>query len=228
MYAQESEENRLKALWATYSEVPALIEKAAQQTGEDNVWQNHNFVLTPTDMNWFNHLQITAQDIATGNVVGFCEVAMLSNPSAFNDACRITTTTVVLTDNNNIKSEDDDDKRRQEKQFSPGITNLATSANYRRRGIGTRLLRHVERFVAMYWKAERLGLFVEKDNDAAIALYTKLGYQSEATCDGGDILGELWYMVKDLTVMKKVSQSSVEDNGSKKLPQAVSDRQSRR
>ena len=186
VYADESEENRLKIFWATSERLRNLIEKAAQETGEENLWQTHNFVLTPADRNWFNHLQITAEDTKTGKVVGFCEVAMLSNPSQYT-TCRITSAVV-------------DEENGKEKQFSPGITNLATSSEYRRKGIGTRLLRHTERFVAMHWKAERLGLFVEKTNAPAIGLYSKLGYQSEATCDGGDVLGDLWYMVKDLTV----------------------------
>jgi len=185
IYAHESEEDRLKILWATSDKFRKLVEKASKDTGEDNLWQTHNFVLTPPDLNWFNHLQLTAEDVDTGTIVGFCEVAMLSNP-ARDGTCRVSSAVVG--------DEDDDDER----VFSPGITNLATAHGYRRQGVASRLLQHTERYVSMYWKAERMGLYVEKANHAAMALYSKLGYTSEVTCDGGDVLGELWYMVKDI------------------------------
>lgn len=184
VYAGESEEDRLKVMWATSERFRNLVEKASQDTGEENLWQTHNFVLTPPDFNWFNHLQITAEDVTTGKVVGFCEVAMISNP-AEDDTCRITTATV-------------DDDEHSERHFSPGITNLATAPTYRRQGIATRLLKHTERYVKRYWKAERMGLYVEKANSAAMSLYTKFGYDPQVTCDGGQVLGDLWYMVKDL------------------------------
>mgnify|MGYP005857891005 CR=1 FL=1 len=185
VYADESEENRLKILWATSEKFRKLVEKASKDTGEDNLWQTHNFVLTPPDLNWFNHLQLTAEDVKSGTIVGFCEVAMLSNPTR-DGTCRISSATV---------SDEEDD---EERIFSPGITNLATAHRYRRQGVASHLLQHTERYVTIYWKANRMGLYVEKANDAAMALYSKLGYSPEVTCDGGDILGDLWYMVKDL------------------------------
>ena len=193
IYADETREDRLKILWATSERFRNLIEKASKDTGEENLWQSHNFVLTPPDFNWFNHLQITAEDVTTGKVVGFCEVAMLSNPSD-DGTCRVTTATV-------------DDEEDNERQFSPGITNLATATSYRRQGIATRLLKHTERYVKIYWKAERMGLYVEKANEAAMSLYSKLDYSAQVTCDGGQTLGEMWYMVKDLR--QKLSEAEV-------------------
>jgi ribosomal protein S18 acetylase RimI-like enzyme len=216
MYPKESIDNRLKVLWMTTPELPTLIEKASQQTGEPNVWQYHNFVLTPTNLNWLNHVQITAEDVTTGTVVGFCEVAMLSNPCAeeFDDddgTCRVTTTTTT-TDSTTNKSEE-----KQQLCFSPGITNLATSLEYRQQGIGTRLLQFTERFVSFHWKAEQLGLYVEKTNIPAMALYTKLGYQPKVTCDGGDILGDLWYMGKALTVNREEEDKVVTAEKNRRL-----------
>jgi ribosomal protein S18 acetylase RimI-like enzyme len=103
--------------------------------------------------------------------MGFCEVAVLWNP---------------------VK-----------KVYSPAIANLATAPAWRRRGVATRLLRTASRFVSIHWSKDSkssptLGLFVEKENAAALALYEKLGFATSATSDGGDSLGDMWYMTKDL------------------------------
>lgn len=142
--------------------------------------------MTPRDVNWFNHLQLTAVDVTTGAVAGFCEVAMLSNPSE-DGTCSVSTAIVGC--------ENDDN---EDRSFSPGITNLVTARTYRRRGIASRLLKLTERYVRRCWKSEYINLYVEKNNNAAMALYSSLGYTSTVTCDGGDVLGEMWYMVKDL------------------------------
>jgi ribosomal protein S18 acetylase RimI-like enzyme len=197
LYELEDQE-QMQLFWAKSERLRCLIEKASQETGEDNLWKRHNFVLTPRDMNWFNHVQLTAEDAATGLVVGFLEVAMLSNPT--DDTCR--TTTVV-----------DDSDEGSLRTFSPGITNLATAPEYRRRGIATRVLQRTERYVRSCWNAERMGLYVEKDNEDAMALYTRLGYTREASCDGGDVLGNVWYMVKDLRASPtELSKSSVKED----------------
>eukprot|EP00527_Entomoneis_sp_CCMP2396_P000752 CAMPEP_0198155992 /NCGR_PEP_ID=MMETSP1443-20131203/69425_1 /TAXON_ID=186043 /ORGANISM="Entomoneis sp., Strain CCMP2396" /LENGTH=370 /DNA_ID=CAMNT_0043822767 /DNA_START=445 /DNA_END=1557 /DNA_ORIENTATION=+ len=185
--------NRLKLMWATSGKLRDRIAKASADTGEDNLWRRHNFALTPQDISWFNHLQMTAEDVHTGQVVGFCEVAMLSNP--------------VL--EQRLLDEDD---QQQQPAFSPAITNLVTAPECRRKGIATRMLKLAERIVRDKWQSKQkqqsdddndsterhqpFGLYVEKTNDAAIALYSRLGYEKTVTCNGGDRLGELWYMVQ--------------------------------
>lgn len=200
LYADETEENRVKVFWSTNERFRVLVEKASSNTGEDNLWKRHNFYLTPGDVNWFNHLQLTAVDVTTGTVAGFCEVAMLSNP-AKDGTCSVTTATV---------DSDDGDDAEEDRSFSPGITNLVTAQAYRRQGIASGLLQLTERYVRRYWKGEYINLYVEKTNDAAMSLYSSLGYTSTVTCDGGDMLGEMWYMVKDLQSPTRTRQKERE------------------
>jgi ribosomal protein S18 acetylase RimI-like enzyme len=86
-------------------------------------------------------------DASTGTVVGFCEVAMLSRPS-----------------------------ESDEQAYAPTIMNLATSPEYRRQGIATRLMQSASRFVHQKWEFGELSVYVEVENKAAIALYQTMGY----------------------------------------------------
>ena len=158
----------------------SMIEKASRQTGEDNIWRQHNFALTPESISWLNHLQITAVDDNSSKAIGFCEVAMLSNP-------------LLVTQ----RREGDDES------FSPAVTNLASAPSFRRRGVATRLLRSAERYVKQRWGAEKLALYVEQTNEPAISLYEKMGYKIMVACGGADNTKDMWYMVKDLGSVPK-------------------------
>jgi ribosomal protein S18 acetylase RimI-like enzyme len=159
------------------------LNNAVRRTGEDHVWRRHNLQLPPEDLSWLRHLQLTAFSPIDGSVVGFCEVAVLWNPVS--------------------------------EVYSPAIANLATSPSWRRQGVATRLVRTAARFVSMYWNTGvasssssfTLGLFVEKENAGALALYEKLGFQTTVACDGGDLSGEMWYMNKVLRKQLAPAQS---------------------
>jgi len=166
-------QDKLKLMWANDA-LRNRIEKASRETGEPNLWKQHNFALPPQDPDWLNHLQMTAENVYTGEVIGFCEVAMLHNP--------------VL-----------EEREECVLSYSPAITNLATAPEYRRQGIAKRLLKTAERFVELQWQAESLGLYVEQTNKAALSLYERMGYKAETACDGGDQLGDMWYMGRGLT-----------------------------
>jgi ribosomal protein S18 acetylase RimI-like enzyme len=183
-----TESDRLRLLWAqTSDKFRSNLDKSVRQTGEDHVWRNHNLQLPPEDPSWLRHLQLTACSTCDGSVVGFCEVAILWDPVT--------------------------------EAFAPAIANLATAAPWRRRGVATRLVRTASRFVSLHWGQghdQRIGLYVEKSNAAAMALYEKLGFAVAATCDGGDVLGEMWYMSRD---MSKRQHSLC--NGSRSRPRSV-------
>jgi ribosomal protein S18 acetylase RimI-like enzyme len=184
----DEDQTRLQLLWGN-DRFRRSILKASRDTGEPNVWQTHNFALAPKDASWLYHLQITAEDAATGQVVGFVEVAMLSNP-------RKSQPENESSDKNNdsdanSNSIDDDSCSLV---YSPAITNLAVSEDYRRRGIATRLLQTAARFARQEWEAQHFGLYVEQANSAAIALYQRNGYTIKQSCKGGGQLGDMFYM----------------------------------
>lgn len=73
--------NLLNLLWQNSPLLRDTIQKASTQTGEPNIWQTHNFSLTPPCPSWLNHWQMTAT--VEGQIAGFCELAMLEHSSEF-------------------------------------------------------------------------------------------------------------------------------------------------
>jgi len=126
-----------------------------------------------------NHVMMTAVDVdyyvgeencEDGAIVGFCEVAMLPIPGSSSGG-----------------------GEESSRGYAPCIANLVVSPNHRRRGIASRMIRNVERFVRLYW-AETLvscddldeddlrsegilGLYVDEDNKAATSLYLRKNFR---------------------------------------------------
>jgi ribosomal protein S18 acetylase RimI-like enzyme len=147
--------NRLTVLWKSDS-FRKLVYRAATETGEPNIWRNHDYQLPPSSMTWLQHLQMTACDPHTGRIVGFCELAMLSNPTCSHFRNEIHHATP---------------------SFAPAILNLCVDVSYRRRGLAKRMITRAERYASLYWQANSLGLFVRANNLAALALYANMGYR---------------------------------------------------
>ena len=123
---------------------------------ERHAWHGHNFAVPPNP-SLLQHVMLTAVDAGTNAVAGFCEVAMLPLPD---DASGYSCCT-------------------------PMITNLVTSPDYRRRGVASNLLKSARRYVRCYWGScddMPLGLYVERDNTAAKALYARQGFVEEGIC----------------------------------------------
>lgn len=147
--------------WSSSDGFRNAVHQAATATAESNVWnqqQQQNGYISPHDSSWLQHLQLTALSPSDRNSpVGFCEVAMLRRRTASG----------------------------QDAIF-PAILNLAVSPAFRRQGIARRLLTTAERYVQRYWTVPEeslednssiiLGLYVDRRNSAARALYLSAGF----------------------------------------------------
>jgi ribosomal protein S18 acetylase RimI-like enzyme len=57
------------------------------------------------------------------------------------------------------------------------LSTLATNPNFQRKGIGTMFIKELINEVRKDEEIKRIELYVEADNETAIAFYTKLGFQ---------------------------------------------------
>lgn len=89
--------------------------------------------------------------------------------------------------------------------YSPTIANLVINEDYRRQGIGQSLLESVTRYVQQNWNAEELALYVAKDNEGAVSLYQKAGFQWQRDDE------DKWYMTKQLSrVSERVAERALQ------------------
>ena len=188
----------LQELWVRSDSFRHKIEQAAELSSEPHPWEHHDFNYAPEDPYWLRHEMILAQDIVTGEIIGFCEIAMLLSPPS--------------------KASQDDDGNNidfpyAEDYFNPGdlygssvecaptIANLVVSPTWRRRGVAKGLMKSAERIVARKWKCSELGLYVEKANQRAKELYARTGYEVVPSfVDEKYHTATKWYMSKSLLV----------------------------
>ena len=149
-------DHRVRLIWSD-DVFRQKLERAANAIDtERHAWQGFNFAVAPNP-SLLQHVMLSAVDASTNQIAGFCEVAMLPMPI----------------DTEGLST------------CSPMITNLVTSADYRRRGIATNLLKSARRYVRCCWGScvdMTLGLYVERDNDAAKALYVRQGFVEGGNC----------------------------------------------
>jgi len=181
----------LEHLWWSSDRLRTEIAAAAKETGEDSVWRRRGTQFPPDSIHWLNHIQMTACTV-DGTVVGFCEVAMLSNPTATATASQDEKWLIAWSN-----SQSNQDDHHNNRYYSPAITNLAVAPEYRRQGVGRRLLSRAETYVQRHWKAPALGLYVQDTNAAANALYEQRGYIAQTAVED-ERLGRLWYRSKAL------------------------------
>jgi ribosomal protein S18 acetylase RimI-like enzyme len=152
-----SEADKMRLIWSNDG-FRNKMEKAARLSTEPHIWSGHNFAYAPESACWLQHKLMTAEDLESGEIVGFCEIAMLSQPS-------------------------DDENENCSLEALPTIVNLVTSPRFRRRGVGSRLMKAAARFVQRQWSCDELTLYVDKSNDAAVAMYENLGFEGRSEAE---------------------------------------------
>jgi len=137
---------------------------------EECYWHSHNYViLSPEEESLLQHVLIVAEEPNHEYVIGFVEVAMfVPKPSL---------------------------EPEQEQNYQPTVMNLVVSALHRRQGIASRLLGSSIRYIRQNWilpnarqnvnngvtssSSQHIGLYVDRENIAAIALYQNHGFVKE-------------------------------------------------
>jgi ribosomal protein S18 acetylase RimI-like enzyme len=149
---------KLRYLWSS-DIFRNKLEKACKLSDEPHSWKGYNFACAPEKTEQLFHKMLTAENVATGEIVGFCEVAMLSQP-------------------NHWSTVGDDGSDSVKNQAVPTIVNLVTSAEYRRRGIASSILQSASKYVELKGCSQELALYVEQHNKGALRMYERLGFQT--------------------------------------------------
>lgn len=164
-----SESERLRFLWSN-DRFRSYIERAAKLSNEPHRWHQYNLACAPESIEYLQHKMFTAEDTRSGALLGFCEVAMLQDPTK-TGAWDGPETTV-----------------------QPALVNLVVNPSFRRRGVASRIIRSAQNFVAKKWSAESLNLYVNPDNYAAITLYRGFGFQKRANAQASEVETVQCYM----------------------------------
>lgn len=172
------------------------IRAAVVHSQEENAWLFHNFDETPSS-DMLNHAMIAVEEVSSGGVVGFCEVAWLPSPTSLVHSAdydidpvlrnnyyvhrRIHVsggslkTQAALSSNCKIPTA-------QNYSCAPAIVNLVTSPSHRRMGIASRLINFASKYTKLQWRCSdngrstSLGLYVHPQNEAALKLYSLKGF----------------------------------------------------
>ena len=154
------------------------VELAAGKTLEASGFKRHDFAITPSS-DLLQHAMFVVRE--QSEVVGFCEVAMLTTPA-----------------NGRI----DDDSH----CVQPMIMNLAISPSHRCRGLANRLTQSALRYTQRYFCADKnksMGLYVNEDNENALRLYRRNGFQIQAA------INDQYYMKCSLDTCNYAEESRI-------------------
>ena len=197
----ESEMDTCHLLWAN-DNFRSKIKTAVAHSQEENAWLFHNFDHSPSS-ELLNHVMMSVEEISTGGVVGFCEVAWLPYPSSFPSILDNGDMAPMITNRNDaaqrIHVSEDSLKiqptlssmhcetmpmeQSNPLAFAPAIVNLVTSSSHRRKGIASRILNFASKYTQTQWNCHDdndvpacLGLYVHPQNEAALMLYRTRGF----------------------------------------------------
>jgi len=177
--------DQLRLLWSNDG-FRNQIETAASLSNEPHIWKEHNFMCAPQNFDWLFHKMMTAENTLNGEIVGFCEIAMLSQPEEI----------VESTEKSSSSYWDDECSLEETLPGAPTIMNLVTSREYRRRGVGSAVMNSAMNYLqksSPTWN--EMALYVEADNDAAIRMYEGLGFRKVHLVEPK----KQWYMVREFS-----------------------------
>ena len=181
------EADQLRLLWSN-DNFRNSVGKAASLSNEPHIWNDHNFACAPQSFNWLFHKMITAENAYTGEIIGFCEIAMLSQPS---DGDSSESNTYGI----GSSVFDEECSLLEEEPGVPTIVNLVTSADYRRRGVGSTVMNSAMNYLQKSSSTfNEIALYVEEENDSAIKMYERLGFQKARRVESKN----QWYMMRQI------------------------------
>jgi ribosomal protein S18 acetylase RimI-like enzyme len=181
------EADQLRLLWSN-DNFRKSVEKAASLSNEPHIWNEHNFACAPQSFNWLFHKMITAENAYTGEIIGFCEIAMLSQPSDGDSS-------ESNTYGRGSSFFDEECSLLEEEPGVPTIVNLVTSANYRRRGVGSTVMNSAMNYLQKSSSTfNEIALYVEEENDSAIKMYERLGFLKDQRVESK----KHWYMTRQI------------------------------
>eukprot|EP00537_Pseudo-nitzschia_pungens_P018436 CAMPEP_0172407640 /NCGR_PEP_ID=MMETSP1061-20121228/75216_1 /TAXON_ID=37318 /ORGANISM="Pseudo-nitzschia pungens, Strain cf. pungens" /LENGTH=148 /DNA_ID=CAMNT_0013143721 /DNA_START=42 /DNA_END=484 /DNA_ORIENTATION=+ len=127
-----TEADKLRLLWSNDA-FRNSMEKAASLSNEPHIWKDHIFHCAPPSFDWLFHKMFTAENAFTGEIIGFCEIAMLSKPSEEKSF-------TVSSASAGSLFLDEECSLGDEESGLPTFLNVVTSMKYRRRGVASTIV----------------------------------------------------------------------------------------
>lgn len=196
-----TEADQLRLLWSNDA-FRNNVEKAASLSNEPHIWSEHNFMCAPQSLDWLFHKMVTTENALTGEIIGYCEIAMLSQPSSGNSASSKST----MADASFL----DEECSLVEQEGVPTIVNLVISTDYRRRGVASTIVNSAMRYVHKASSSgDEMALYVEEGNYRAIKMYERLGFQKRQRVNSK----KQWYMTRQISSGVQNQISTTKDKG---------------